>query len=133
MAAAPKVLVQFIKKYLLFIFILAIVLAVLLAVSQKKFGTGNFEFGTLTDVKGIYFDKPVPCIKVLNGKDIWGNSSYLTIPLVGYGKHGAEGAIREMEKEKNTTLNQKELTLRGTLLYNDGVTILQVDKNDNPV
>jgi hypothetical protein len=131
MAAAPKALVQFIKKYLLFIFILAIVSGTLLAISQKKFGTGNFEFGTLTDVKGIYFDKPVPCLKVLNGKDIWGNPSYITIPLVGYGKHGAEGAIRDLEKEKNTTLNQKELTMRGTLLYNDGVTILQVDKNDN--
>jgi hypothetical protein len=131
MGAAPKALVQFIKKYLLFIFILAVVLGTLLALSQKKFGTGNFEFGTLTDIKGIYFDKPVPCIKVLNGKDIWGNQSYITIPLVGYGKHGAEGAIRELEKEKNTILNQKEITLRGTLLYNDGVTILQVDKNDN--
>ena len=131
LGAAPRALVQFIKKYLLLIFSLAIVLGVLLAVSQKKFGTGNFEFGILTDVKGIYFDKPVPCLKVLNGKDIWGNLSYMTIPLVGYGKHGAEGAIRELEKEKNTTLNQKELTLRGTLLYNDGVTILQVDKNDN--
>jgi hypothetical protein len=131
MAAAPKALVQFIKKYLLFIFILVVVLGSLLAISQKKFGTGNFEFGTLTDVKGIYFDKPVPCLKVLNGKDIWGNQSYITIPLVGYGKHGAEGAIRELEKEKNTVMNQKEVTLRGTLLYNDGVTILQVDKNDN--
>jgi hypothetical protein len=131
MAAAPKLLVQFIKNYLLFIFILAAVLGTALALSQKKSGTGNFEFGTLTDVKGIYFDKPVPCLKVLNGKDIWGNVSYITIPLVGYGKHGAEGAIRELEKEKNTTLNQKEITLRGTLLYNDGVTILQVDKNDN--
>jgi hypothetical protein len=131
MAAAPKALVQFIKKYLLFIFILAAILGTLLAISQKKFGTGNFEFGTLTDVKGIYFDKPVPCIKVLNGKDIWGNPSYITIPLVGYGKHGAEGAIRDLEKERNTTLNQKELKLRGTLLYNDGVTILQIDKNDN--
>jgi len=130
-AAAPKILVRFIKKYLLFIFILAIVLGIVLAVSQKKFGTGNFEFGTLTEVKGIYFDKPVPCLKVLNGKDIWGNISYLTIPLVGYGKHGAEGAIRELEKEKNTGLNQKIITLRGILLYNDGVTILQVDKNDN--
>ena len=98
MAGAPKMLVQFIKKWLLFIFILAIVLGILLALSQKKFGTGNFEFGTLTDVKGIYFDKPVPCLKVLNGKDIWGNPSYLTIPLVGYGKHGAEGAIRDLEK-----------------------------------
>jgi hypothetical protein len=48
------------------------VLGVLLALSQKKFGTGNFEFGTLTEVKGIYSRTPVPNLKVLNGKDIWG-------------------------------------------------------------
>jgi hypothetical protein len=133
MGSAPKSLAKFIKKYLLFIFPLAILLACLLALSQKKFGTGNFEFGQLTDVKGIYFNKPVPCLKVMNGKDIWGNPSYLTIPLVGYGKHGAAGTISDIEKEKNTELNQKELTLRGTLLYNDGVTIMQIDKNDGPV
>jgi hypothetical protein len=131
--SAPKTIAGFIKKYLLVIFPTAILLACLLALSQKKFGTGNFEFGQLTDVKGIYFDKPVPCLKVVNGKDIWGQLSYLTIPLVGYGKHGAAGTISEIEKEKNTTLNQKELTLRGTLLYNDGVTIMQIDKNDAPV
>jgi hypothetical protein len=133
MGSAPGTIAGFIKKYLLFIFPIAILLACLLALSQKKFGTGNFEFGQLTDVKGIYFDKPVPCLKVVNGKDIWGQLSYLTIPLVGYGKHGAAGTISEIEKEKNTTLNQKELTLRGTLLYNDGVTIMQIDKNDAPV
>lgn len=131
MATAPKLLVRFIKKYLFAIFMVAIVLGSLLAISQKKFGTGNFEFGQLTDVKGIYFDKPIPCIKVLNGKDIWGNLSYITIPLVGYGKHGAEGAIIEMEKVQHTRLNKKELTLRGTLLYHDGVTVMQIDKNDN--
>jgi hypothetical protein len=131
MAAAPKLLVQFIRRYLLAIFITAVIIGSLLAISQKKFSTGNFEYGQLTDVKGIYFDSPVPCLKVLNGKDIWGNPSFVTIPLVGYGKHGAEGAITEMEKQKKTQLNQKELTLRGTLMYHDGVTIMQIDRNDN--
>lgn len=133
MPGAPKVFVRFIRKYLLIILPLMILLAGILALSQKKFGTGNFEFGQLTEVTGIYFNKPVPCIKVVNGKDIWGNLSYMTIPLVGYGKHGAEGTMAEIEKEKNIPLNQKQLTLKGTLLYNDGKTILQVNKNDSPV
>jgi hypothetical protein len=133
MGSAPKTIAGFIKKYLFFIFPIAILLACLLALSQKKFGTGNFEFGQLTDIKGIYFNKPVPCLKVVNGKDIWGQPSYLTIPLVGYGKHGAAGTISDIEEEKKTELNNKELTLRGTLLYNDGVTIMQIDKNDGPV
>jgi len=133
MEAAPKLFVRFIRKYLLIILPSIILLAVILGMSQKKFGTGNFEFGQLTEVTGIYFKKPVPMIKVVNGKDIWGNLSYISIPLVGYGKHGAEGAMAAIEKEKNISLNQKQITLIGTLLYNDGKTILQVNKNDQPV
>lgn len=72
-------------------------------------------------------------IQVISGKDIWGNISYITILLVGYGKHGAETAILDIEKEKNISLNNKEVTLKGTLLYSDGKTILQVTKDDNPV
>jgi hypothetical protein len=70
---------------------------------------------------------------VISGKDIWGNLSYLTIPLVGYGKHGAETAIAEIEKENKMQLDHKEVVLKGTLLYNDGKTILQIDNNEDPV
>jgi hypothetical protein len=133
MAKAPKLFSRFTKKYLLTILPFIILLAAILALSQKKFGTGNFEFGQLTEVTGVYFSKPVPCIKIISGKDIWGNLAYLTIPLVGYGKHGAAGVMADIETVKNITLNEKKLTLKGTLIYNDGKTILQVNKNDSPV
>ena len=55
------------------------------------------------------------------------------MPLVGYGKFGAEGVIAELEKEKNTTLDKKQVTFKGTLLYSDGKTLLQIDKNDQPL
>lgn len=133
MAKAPGSFTRFIKKYLLVLLPLILALAAVLALSQKKFGTGNFEFGQLTGVKGIFFSKPVPCIRVIAGKDIWGNLSYITIPLVGYGKHGAEGIIAAIEEEKHMSLDQHEITLKGTLMYNDGKTIMQIDKNDNPL
>jgi len=130
MAKAPGSFAVFIKKYLLFILPVVIVIGALLALLQKKFSTANFEFGQLTTIKGVYFNNPIPCIKLINGKDILGNFSYITIPLVGYGKHGANGIIADIEKEKNISLEQKEVEIKGTLLYNDGKTILQVDKND---
>lgn len=133
MRKAPKSYAKFAKKYLLILFSFAIIVAILLAISQKQFSTANFEYGQLTEVKGIYFNSPVPCIKVANGKNIWGNLSYITIPLVGYGKTGADGILADFEKENNISLDQKKLTLKGTLLYNDGKTILQIDKDDNPV
>src|SRR3954466_9352731 len=91
MGNAPHSFANTIKKYLLVLLPIVIVLGVLLALSQKKFDTGNFEFGTLTDVKGIYSSTPVPNLKVANGKDIWGNENYVIVPVIGYGKHGAEG------------------------------------------
>jgi len=133
MQEAPKSFSALIKKYLFVLLPLIIVLGILLALSQKRFGSGNFEFGTLTEVKGIYFSKPVPVLKVVDGKDIWGNENYITIPLIGFGKHGADGVIADIEKQKNISLEAKEVTLKGTLLYNDGKLLMQVDANDTPL
>ncbi|MFT3908169.1 MAG: hypothetical protein QM737_01985 [Ferruginibacter sp.] len=130
---APEVFAKHVKKTLLILLPVVIITGVILALLQKKFDTGNFEYGILTEVKGVYFDKPVPMIKVINGKDIWGNLSYISILLVGYGKHGADGIISDIEKEKNISLNEKEITLKGTLFYNDGKTIMQVSANEKPV
>src|SRR5204863_3396655 len=81
----------------------------------------------------IYSNTTVPNLKVVNGKDIWGNENYITVPLIGYGKHGADGIIADLEKEKNTKLPGKQVTLKGTLLYNDGKLLMQIDENDKPL
>ena len=133
MSKAPSGAIRFLRKYISLVLICIALLGIMLALSQKKFGTGNFEFGTLNEIKGIYFNQPVPLLKVIAGKDIFGNLSYITIPLVGYGKHGADGIIAALEKQKNISLDQKEVTFKGTLLYNDGKTILQIDEHDAPL
>lgn len=133
MPKAPASFAKQVKSVLFILFPLALIVGLLLASFQKKFSTAVFEFGKSTAIKGIYINSPVPMLKVVNGRDTWGNASYITIPLVGYGKHGAETAIMELEKEKNTSFNNKELTLKGTLLYSDGKTLLQVSKEENPV
>lgn len=133
MNEAPGSFASLMRKYIFILLLLFIILSTALALSQKRFGTGSFEFGKLTEVKGIYFNKPIPHIKVLNGKDLWGNENYITIPLIGFGKHGADGELSELEKEKNISLDAKEITLKGTLLYNDGKLLLQVDANDKPL
>src|SRR6188508_3699405 len=111
MSKAPKSFAKHVKKVLLILLPVALIVAYLLSTSQKKFSTANFEFGKLTEIKGIYYDKPVPVLKVIDK-----NNLSITIPLVGYGKHGAETAIMELEKEKGVSLNGKEVTLKGTLI-----------------
>jgi hypothetical protein len=133
MSAAPDSYVKHLKKVVFILIILVITAGIILALQQKKFSTANFEFGQLTEVKGIYQQFPVPSVKVITQQDAFGHSSYITIPLVGYGKFGAEGTIAELEKERNTSLDKKLVTFKGTLLYSDGKTLLQIDKNDNPL
>jgi hypothetical protein len=133
MPNAPDSYAKHIRKVVIVLIGLVIIAGVVLALQQKKFSTSNFEFGQVTEVKGIYQQFPVPSVKVMTQQDAFGHSSYITIPLVGYGKFGAEGTIAELEKEKNTTFDKKEVTLKGTLLYSDGKTLLQIDKNDDPL
>ena len=133
MDKAPASYSRYIKKVVVFLGCLAIVAALILSQQQRKFSTASFEFGQLTEITGTYQQLPVPAIKVKTQNDIFGNNSWLTIPLVGYGKFGAEGVIASLEKEHNTLLEGKQVVFKGTLLYSDGKTLLQVDKNDNPL
>ena len=128
MPKAPTSFVKHVKKVLLILFPVALLIGYLLSTSQKKFSTANFEFGKTTEVKGVYYNNPVPMLRIFDK-----NNLSITLPLVGYGKHGAETAIMELEKEKGVSLNGKEVKLKGTLIYGDGKTLLQIDKNDNPI
>ena len=128
MPKAPPSFAKYVKKVLFVLFPVALIVGYLLSTSQKKFSTANFEFGKTTEIKGVYYDSPVPMLKVFDKNDL-----SITILLVGYGKHGAETAIMELEKEKGVSLNGKEVLLKGTLIYGDGKTLLQVDKNDRPI
>lgn len=133
MPAAPSGFSKHIRKTVIGLAVLAIGIVIILALQQKKFSTSRFEFGQQTEISGIYQSFPVPSLKVISQKDIFGNSTYMTIPLVGYGKFGAEGVITELEKENNISLDKKQVILKGSLLYSDGKTLLQIDKNDKPL
>ncbi len=133
MSQAPNSFAKHVRKVIIVLVVLVVAGAIVLSLQQRKFSTSNFEFGQLTEVKGIYQQFPVPSLKVMTNKDAFGNTSYITMPLIGYGKFGAEGVIAELEKEKNTRLDKKEVTFKGTFLYSDGKTLLQIDKNDQPL
>lgn len=133
MKEVPKSFVTHTRKFLFVIGILVIVLGITLALQQRKFSTAVFEYGTLTEVTGIYQNYPVPSIKVFSKTDVNGKKCFITMPLVGYGKFGAQGIINELEQQKGFSFHQHQLTLKGTLIYSDGKTLLQIDKYDEPL
>ncbi len=128
MPAAPGSFVRQVRKTVAVLLLGMLLIVALLATQQKKFSTASFEFGQLTEIKGIYRQHPVPSLKIMIAP-----GSFLTIPLIGYGKFGAESVIGALEKENNTKLDGKIVTMKGALLYSDGKTLLQIDANDRPL
>jgi hypothetical protein len=133
MPQAPGSYAKHVRQVVIALAFLVAVLATILAIQQREFSTASFEFGQLTHVAGIYQSSPVPAIRVANRTDVFGHRTYMTIPLVGYGKFGADGVMRQLEKEHHTRLDGQKVTMAGTLLYSDGKTFLQVDGNDKPL
>ena len=104
MPQAPGTYSKHVRKVLVVLVFLVLIVATILSIQQKKFSTSTFEFGQLTRVRGIYQSYPVPAVRVVTSGDAFGNKTYLTIPLVGYGKFGAEGVISQLENQHNISL-----------------------------
>ena len=129
---APDKNSNFVRNTLIVVFVLIVAAGILLATHQRKFSNAVFEYGSDKEYTGVYSDNPVPSIKIINHQDSTGQKINLTIPLVGYGKHGAESAIEKFEKENSVSLSGKLVTFKGDLLYGDGKTLLSLD-NEIPI
>jgi len=133
MAKAPGMVAAFIRQYLGLLIPLLLLLGVGLAGLQKKASTATFEFGQSTQLTGVFHMRPVPCLRILDGVGIGGTPLFQLIPLVGYGKSGAESIINNLEQKKRTSFEGRLVTLQGSLLYNDGKTILQIEDGDSTI
>ena len=130
---APKEISKHVIRAIVMIGAACVVVALLLGFNQKKFSSGNFEFGKLTEVTGVFSRTPIPSLKVAGSDDIFKNQPSITIPLIGFGKFGADGVMQELEKIHGASLEGLQLTVKGTLLYNDGKLLMQIDGNDKPL
>lgn len=124
----PKKNKSFLKKIITALFVAIPILTFLVVWFQKPFNQHQFEFGTLTEVTGTYYDAPLPILIADNGVLPEEHSS--NILLVGYGKFGARGIMNAIE-EKNSALHGKKITLSGTLIYGDGKTLMELTDEAN--
>jgi hypothetical protein len=94
--------------------VLAVAVAGVLVFAQQPFARSVFEFQQYRDFTGMIEMKPYPALLVKHpgGKDY---SRYL---LVAPGKHGADAEVGPFES--------KTLSLRGSLIYRAGQTMLEV-------
>ena len=119
----PKKNASFLKKFLIPLFIFIPVLGFAVVFFQKPFNNFKFEFGNITTITGTYYENPLPMVIADKGT-LEGSLSH-DVVLVGYGKFGASGIIKDIEKE-NGSLNGKRVELAGTLIYGDGKTCMEL-------
>ncbi len=99
--------------------------AVLLVLQQRGFSTAVFEYGKLTTFEGQLIRQPVPFLRI-RVKDSPANAPrFERLLLIGFGKHGADSTLSQWEK-KHGSLAAKNLTVRGTRIYHEGHTALEL-------
>lgn len=116
------------QKQRRFVWIVALSLVaagLLLASQQKGFSTTFFDFGNTTTLEGILVMEPYPSLFLPN-EDYVTQTYFKQVLLVGFGKFGAKGALLEAAQQQNKDIDARFVKLRGTLLYGDGKTLLEL-------
>lgn len=118
-----------IKKTGRVFFALALIAALIFAVVFTRFERGfipsYFEYGTLTEVTGQLVSKPVWGLRTME------NGKVKTIPLVGFGKFGAEPSLRKILEANPEVGEGSTLTLRGTLFHYRDRTWMELTESEN--
>lgn len=127
---APKKYNRRTLTFVIFALLLLGVMATVLVVNQRGFAKSMFEYGNFTQVEGIVSLKPIPNIKVVYGKDETGKPIFQTIPLIGFGKFGAETTLQKIAPSLEQGFDKTLLTLEGTLIHRDGKALLELTNEE---
>ncbi len=122
-AKAPD---RYAKKTKLFVLIVILLVGGVAAgwvLGQRGFADSTFELGQLSTLEGTLSLKPAPLLKI--NKD----GRLHSVLLIGFGKNSALPAIEAMESSAETTLAGKRVQLRGTLIYHNGKTLLELTES----
>lgn len=117
---APSGIARFVKSKVWLLAMVCIAVVVAFAFGQKQFSGSTFELGKLTWVEGTLHPHPYPVLRVQLS-----HSEYRDVLLLGFGKFGAMEGLKEMAE--GHTLKGLRLKLQGTLIYYDGVTLMQLE------
>lgn len=101
--------------------------------NQSAFSNAIFNHQSFTTVEGSLQLSPFAAIKTFYGKDLYGNPVLKTIPLVNYGKFGADPIIQSVADANNGQLNNLWVTLRGHLIFHHGTTIMELTEKEKSV
>lgn len=131
MPNAPKSFSSRNKLVVVFILLLIPLITFLLVSNQKGFTNSQFEFGNLVELEGVLYKEPIPILKVKTGQDANGEDLYQSIMLINFLKFGADQLLDDYEEKIAKPLSQTRVKVKGTLIYYDGVTLLELTDQEN--
>lgn len=120
-AQAPPGFARTIRRSIAGLIVLVPVVAFLIVHYQRGFSNATFEYGTTTELSGIFRRDPVPFLSIANGADISGKPVFQNILLVAPGKFGFDHLEGAASLESG-----RPLKVAGFLVYHDGKTALEV-------
>ncbi|MBI1380484.1 MAG: hypothetical protein GC161_05275 [Planctomycetaceae bacterium] len=106
---------RFARRTALGLVAVALGLGALFAMSQSRWGSGSFEFGTVRTLTGVYRAGPVAHLEIAHPG---GRSTAARWLLVGEGKHGVPGAWARFDGQA--------VALEGTLIARGATTMVEV-------
>lgn len=106
------------RQVVIVLLFLALLAAVLLAVSQRMIGQSVFEWGTNKTFRGVLQTQPYPHLLVPRPGNTDGLPLFSTYYLVAPWKFG-------LNREAIVPLNGKSVTLKGTLIYRGSQTMVE--------
>ncbi len=122
---APKRLVRFVLAFILVLFIVGAGTAYFLSFSHRTINNGVYEYGELTEITGKLYLDPIPYIRIKEG------AIGKNIMLIDFGKFGARESVEKMREAVGGDLNKVDVKIRGTLIYHDGFTLMELTESEN--
>lgn len=107
-----------VRKIVCALLLLALLVPVVFAVSQRMIGVSVFEWGNLKSFSGVLRTTPYPHLLVPRPGNADGQSHFSTYYLVAPWKFG-------LDREAIAPLDGKNVTLKGTLIYRGNQTMIE--------
>jgi len=111
------------RGVVVFLGVFIVFAALLLAMAQRMIGAAVFEYGARKQFTGIFRAWPYPHLLVPRPAGLWLPDAYSTYLLVAPWKYG-------LPSETLTKFDGKFVSLRGTLIYRDAQTMVEVAPMD---
>ena len=115
---SPAAIARHTRLVVVVLLLLAGAAATLFALTQHTLAPVGFEFGIERTIEGIVETTPYPALRVVRPGAVHDQSAYSYYPLVAPGKHGADLLV--------AGLQGKVVRLRGTLIYRENQTMVEV-------